>query len=292
MTHRRLPSWLTQKIPVPEVIHHMDRLLREKSLHTVCESALCPNMGECFSRHTATFMILGDTCTRRCTFCAIKKGSPTTVDEMEPFHILEAVKLLGLRYVVITSVTRDDLPDGGAFQFARTTDLLHQDEAGILVEVLIPDFCGSITALNMVVKTHPEVINHNIETIPRLYKHVRPIADFYRSLRLLSEVKMLDPRIVLKSGLMVGLGETKDEIIEVMRALIDHKCDILTIGQYLQPSPQHHPVVEFLTPEQFAEYERLGLDIGFRAVASAPLVRSSYRAAELYRTARLLLSPH
>ena len=278
----RLPAWFKQKIPDPAIMHSMKRLLDGLNLHTICESARCPNIGECFSRKTATFLILGDVCTRQCTFCAVKKGTPVLVDKNEPQHLLEAVTKLDLRYVVITSVTRDDLDDGGAFQFAKTIELLHEEGDGVTVEVLIPDFGGSTKALRAVVQARPEVLNHNVESVPRLYQEVRPGADYSRSLKLLSEVKCMEPTLITKSGLMVGLGETKDEVIEVMSDLREANCDLLTIGQYLQPTPKHHPVVSFVSPEEFSEYEHIGREIGFAEVASAPLVRSSFRAAELY----------
>lgn len=290
MMHRRLPPWFTQKIPEPAAMHNMERLLREKSLHTVCESALCPNMGQCFTRRTATFMILGDTCTRHCTFCAVKKGIPVTPDEKEPHRICEAMRTLGLRYVVITSVTRDDLVDGGASLFAQTVKALHEEGRDIGVEVLIPDFCGSVESLKTVILAGPQVINHNVETVPSLYSEVRPGADYYRSIGLLSFVKVLAPETITKSGMMVGLGETKDEVIGVMHDLREAHCDLLTIGQYLQPSPKHHPIINFVTPEGFAEYEHIGLDMGFKAVASGPLVRSSYKAAELYKKSKAFIS--
>ena len=261
---------------------NMKELLHGLSLHTICESAHCPNIGGCFSRKTATFLILGDVCTRHCTFCAVKKGVPSPVDESEPQHLLEAVEQLSLSYVVITSVTRDDLADGGAYQFVATINLLHENIAGAAVEVLIPDFLGSAEALKAVVEARPEVINHNVETVPRLYHEVRPEADYSRSLELLLMVKRLDPKIVTKSGLMLGLGETRDEVIEVMSDLREAGCDLLTIGQYLQPSPGHHPVVRHVPPEEFSQYEEIGRNMGFAGVASAPLVRSSFRAAELY----------
>jgi len=278
----RLPPWLKQRIPDPAIMHSMKRLLDGLNLHTICESALCPNSGECFSRKTATFLILGDVCTRRCTFCAVKKGLPGPVDEGEPQNLLNAVKSLGLRYVVITSVTRDDLADGGASQFVEAIEVLHEQGNGIIVEVLIPDFGGSAEALKTVIQAKPEVINHNVETVPRLYPEVRPEASYSHSLELLSNVKRTDPTLVTKSGLMLGLGETRDEVIEVMGDLREAKCDLLTIGQYLRPSPKHHPVVAFVSPEEFSEYEHIGREMGFTEVASAPLVRSSFRAAELY----------
>jgi len=282
----RLPAWFRQKLPKPETMVTMEGLLKSLSLNTICQSALCPNIGQCFSRKTATFLILGDVCTRHCTFCAVKKGTPSPVEENEPQHLLEAVEKLYLSYTVITSVTRDDLADGGASQFVRVINLLHQSKNGIAVEVLIPDFLGSNQALKAVVEASPEVINHNVETIPRLYPEVRPRANYSRSVELLSAVKRLSPEIVTKSGLMLGLGETREEIIEVMNDLREASCDLLTIGQYLQPSPKHHPIVRFVSPEEFSEYEQIGKDMGFADVASAPLVRSSFRAAELYSKAR------
>jgi len=285
IARRRLPAWFTQKIPRPDAMRGMDALLRAKNLHTVCESALCPNMGQCFMQGTATFMILGDICTRGCTFCAVKKGVPLPPDEKEAGHICEAAGALGLTYVVITSVTRDDLPDGGAFQFALTIASLHNEMPATGVEVLIPDLLGDTAALSVVVQERPRVINHNVETVPRLYATVRPQAVYGRSLDLLLAVKDLDPASVTKSGLMVGLGETKEEVVEVMRDLRKARCDLLTIGQYLQPSDRHHPVRSFVTPGEFAEYGRIGMEMGFAAVASGPLVRSSYRAAELYKNA-------
>jgi len=282
----RLPPWFKHKPPDPQIMLSMNGLLHGLSLHTICESALCPNIGQCFSSKTATFLILGDVCTRHCTFCAVKKGVPSPVDEGEPQHLLEAVEKLDLSYVVITSVTRDDLADGGASQFVRVINLLHQSRNSIAVEVLVPDFLGSIEALRAVVEARPEVINHNVETVPRLYPEVRPGADYSRSVELLSAVKRLSPEIVTKSGLMLGLGETREEVIEVMSDLGEAGCDLLTIGQYLQPSPQHHPVVRFVPPEEFSQYEQIGKDMGFADVASAPLMRSSFKAAELYSKVR------
>jgi len=282
----RLPAWFKHKPPDPQIMLSMTGLLHGLSLHTICESALCPNIGQCFSSKTATFLILGDICTRNCTFCAVKKGIPSPVDENEPQHLLEAVEKLGLSYVVITSVTRDDLADGGASQFASVINLLHQSQNGIAVEVLVPDFLGSTEALRAVVEAGPEVINHNVETVPRLYPEVRPRADYSRSVALLSAVKRLSPEIATKSGLMLGLGETREEVTEVMSDLREAGCDLLTIGQYLQPSPKHHPVVRFVSPEEFSQYQQIGKDMGFTDVASAPLVRSSFKAAELYSKVR------
>lgn len=282
----RLPPWFKQKPADPKIMSTMTGLLNGLSLDTICESAHCPNIGRCFSKGTATFLILGDVCTRHCTFCAIKKGRPTPVDEKEPQHLLEAVERLGLNYIVITSVTRDDLPDGGASQFAKTIKLLRENRRDAIVEVLIPDFLGSAEAIKTVVEARPQVINHNVETVPRLYPEVRPQADYNRSLELLFMVKNRDPAIVTKSGLMLGLGETKAEVTEVMSDLREADCDLLTLGQYLQPSPKHHPVARFVSPEEFIEYEAIGKDMGFAEVASAPLVRSSFKAAELYAKAK------
>ncbi len=264
----------------------MAGLLKGLSLDTICESAHCPNIGRCFTGGTATFLILGDVCPRHCTFCAVKKGRPTPVDQAEPRHLLEAVTKLGLDYVVITSVTRDDLPDGGATQFARTIKMLHENREGALVEVLVPDFLGSEPALRTVVEARPEVINHNMETVSRLYPEVRPEADYPRSLELLARVKSLAPEIVTKSGLMLGLGETRSEVIGAMSDLREANCDLLTIGQYLSPSSRHHPVTSFVSPEEFAEFEDIGREMEFAGVATAPLVRSSFRANELYARAK------
>lgn len=283
----RLPPWFKKKVPDPRVLASMRSLFDELSLHTICENALCPNLGDCFSNRTATFLLLGDICTRNCTFCAVKKGVPCPVDEKEPQHLAEAVEKLGLRHVVITSVTRDDLPDGGAAHFVRTIARLQEKDKALTVEVLIPDFGGSLQSLKMVVDAHPDVINHNLETVPRLYPQVRPKADFQRSLRLLGQARELDSHLVTKSGLMVGLGETRDELLQAMEELRKVNCDLLTIGQYLQPSAHHHPVVRYVPLEEFVEYESLGKAMGFCDVASVPLVRSSFNAAQLYEKARM-----
>jgi len=279
----RLPYWFKKRMPQPGIMAEMNTLLGGLHLHTICQSAICPNIGDCFTRHTATFLILGNTCTRNCTFCAVSKGKPEPVDIREPQHVAEAVAKLGLKHVVITSVTRDDLPDGGAEHFASVIQLLKRQSPELTVEVLVPDFEGSLEALKIVMNAHPDVLNHNIETVPRLYPEVRPMADFNRSVELLKAARAMDPGVVTKSGIMVGLGETQDEVRETMASLRDAGCDLLTIGQYLQPSPQHHPVVSFIPPEQFEEYARTGRNMGFREVASAPLVRSSFEAATLYR---------
>lgn len=282
----RLPAWFKQRTPDPQIMERMTSLLQKLDLHTVCESARCPNIGNCFSRKTATFMILGDVCTRNCTFCAVRKGTPAPVDKDEPQHLFEAVEKLGLNHVVITSVTRDDLPDGGASQFAGTIRMLRKNRESTAVEVLVPDFEGSIEALRMVVEAGPQVINHNVETVPRLYPTVRPEANYSRSLEILSAVKRLNQKIAIKSGFMLGLGETKDEIARLMEDLRKADCELLTIGQYLQPSPKHHPVIRFVTPQEFSEYEHIGKDMGFLEVASSPLVRSSFNAGELFAKAK------
>ncbi len=280
---KTFPPWIKWKAPDPKIFKKMKSLLKELNLHTICESAQCPNIGFCFSQKTATFLILGDVCSRRCTFCAVKKGLPLPVDENEPSSVAEAVRRLGLQHVVITSVTRDDLVDGGASQFVKIVELLREQNKEIRVEVLIPDFMGSSESLKAVVKAEPQVLNHNIETVPRLYPSVRPAASYKRSLNLLLNVKRINPKIITKSGLMLGLGEKRNEVIHVMQSLRKANCDLLTIGQYLQPSPKHHEIVAFITPDEFSEYERIALETGFRGVASAPLVRSSFKADELYR---------
>lgn len=285
----RLPPWFKKRIPEPGTMSGMRVLMNGLSLNTICESGLCPNIGDCFSKGTATFLLLGDTCTRNCTFCAVKKGVPGPVDEEEPEHLAEAVRKLGLKHVVITSVTRDDLSDGGATHFARTIRRLRAEDRALTVEVLVSDFAGSPEAVRLVVDACPDVINHNLETVPRLYPEVRPKADYKRSLELLRLVKELDGRIITKSGLMVGLGETRDEMLRVMDDLREVDCGLLTIGQYLAPSSEHHPVVRFVSPDEFSEYERIGQEMGFRAVASAPLVRSSFDAAHLYTRANARL---
>jgi lipoic acid synthetase len=282
----RLPAWFKQKLPDAQAMHHMTALLDKSRLHTICESALCPNAGECFSMKTATFLILGNVCTRGCGFCAVARGIPLAVDSGEAARVVTAAAALSLRYVVTTSVTRDDLPDGGASQFALVIERLHGHREGIAAEVLVPDFGGSAAAVEIVVAAAPEVVGHNVETVPRLYSEVRPGARYDRSLRLLSDVKRLNQGVVTKSGLMVGFGETESEVIRVMQDLHDAGCDIVTVGQYLQPSPQHHPVLRYLDPEEFARYGRAARNMGFAGVASSPLVRSSYQAASLYAGTR------
>ncbi len=277
------PEWLRRSAPDPVVLAKMKELMDSLQLHTVCESAHCPNQGECFARGVATFMILGGVCTRNCTFCAVEYGQPALLDANEPEHVVEAVKKLGLRHVVITSVTRDDLPDGGAYQFAKVIEAIRSYDPGITAEVLIPDFQGSISALEVVVASHPAIINHNVETVPRLYLQVRPQAGYERSLQLLKNVKFIERELLTKSGLMVGLGEQREEVIQVMEDLRGVNCDFLTIGQYLRPSLNHHEVVRFVSPVEFEEYKDIGVTMGFRGVASAPFVRSSFQADRMFK---------
>lgn len=277
--NRRIPEWLTVKAPRRGMYEEMAGFLESMGLHTVCQSASCPNIGECFGRHTATFMILGNECTRSCGFCGVRHEDPLPVDPDEPRRVAEASMKLGLRYVVVTSVTRDDLRDGGASHFAETIRCLKGSDAK--VEVLIPDFQGDRDALETVLSAEPFVLNHNVETVPRLYSVVRPQADYRRSLAVLETSKRFAASIYVKSGLMVGLGEREEEVFEVLSDLRSAGCDIVTIGQYLQPSRKNLPVVEYIPPSQFEEYERIGRDMGFRHVASGPFVRSSYHAAEI-----------
>ncbi|NLW60082.1 MAG: lipoyl synthase [Firmicutes bacterium] len=281
MTQRK-PEWLKIKVQANEGKTAVEDLLRSLALPTVCKEARCPNLMECYSRKTATFLILGRNCTRHCQFCNIQKGKPEPVAPDEPRRVAEAVAALKLDHVVVTSVTRDDLPDGGAGQFAAVITAVRRLNPGVTVEVLVPDFQGARTALQTVVAAKPDVLNHNLETVPRLYPTVRPEADYRRSLTLLARVKELDPRIRTKSGVMVGLGETEDEVIAVMKDLRAAGCDALTVGQYLAPSRRHHRVVAYITPEQFKRYEIIGRELGFRHVAAGPFVRSSYRAAEAF----------
>jgi lipoic acid synthetase len=281
----RRPEWLKLARLEAAVLNEAIKFTRDLKLHTVCESARCPNRTECFSQGTATFMILGNVCTRNCTFCGVKHGTPEVPDPQEPDHIVQAVARLGLRYVVVTSVTRDDLPNGGAAQFARTISAIHEYDRNIAVEVLIPDFQGSASALQTVIDASPAVLNHNIETVPRLYAEVRPQAKYQRSLDLLKQAKLLDNSAFTKSGLMLGLGESREEVIEVMENLRQAGCDLLTIGQYLQPSLEHHQLVRYIHPEEFEEYRTMGEKLGFVSVVSGPLVRSSFHAAETYISA-------
>jgi lipoic acid synthetase len=289
-SYARRPEWLKLKPLDSTVLTRMRKLTRGLKLHTICESARCPNRTECFAQGTATFMILGDICTRNCTFCAVKHGKPEAPDPQEPEHIVSAVKKLGLRYVVITSVTRDDLPDGGAVQFAQAIRALRRYNPGIEVEVLIPDFRGSLSALEKVIAAQPTVLNHNVETVPRLYSEVRPQAKYHRSLELLKRAKSLDRGLLTKSGLMLGLGEREDEVMGVMEDLGEAECDSITLGQYLMPSLKHHEVARYVTPDEFAQYEVIAKRMGFLGVASGPLVRSSFNATALFNEVRLCKS--
>lgn len=275
--------WLRRTLPDQRVLDRMDALLEGLNLHTVCDSALCPNRGECFKKGTATFIILGNICTRNCGFCAVKKGKPLPLDPEEPYHIAQAARHLQLTHIVVTSVTRDDLPDGGAEHFAKTIIEIKKQLPKSTIEVLVPDFKGSWEALQRVIDAQPEVINHNIETVNRLYRLVRPKAIYKRSLELLRQVKIRDKNIISKSGIMVGLGEEEEEIIQAMKDLREVDGDILTIGQYLRPSPLHLRVQNYIHPDKFEEYHKAGMSLGFKYVASAPLVRSSYQAGEILK---------
>jgi lipoic acid synthetase len=274
------PKWLRAPAPVGENYRELKGLIERLRLHTVCESAACPNVGECWNHRTATFMILGNVCTRRCGFCAVQKGPPLPVDYDEPSRVADAVAAMGLRFAVITSVNRDDREDGGAELFALTIRAIRDRVPGCGVEVLIPDFQGNGAAVATVMAAAPDVLNHNIETVPRLYRQVRLGARYERSLAVLQTAHDFSPATPTKSGLMVGLGETSDEVLQVMRDLRAHGVGILTIGQYLRPSPQHLPVVRFVTPAEFAEFRQAGAEMGFAHVESGPLVRSSYHAAQ------------
>ncbi len=284
LTNMKKPPWLKKRIPPLQDLQKVKSILAETSLHTVCEEARCPNLGECFSGGTATFLILGRVCTRNCGFCAVENGIPVPADETEPEKVARAVQKMGLQYVVITSVTRDDLHDGGASLFAKTIRAIRILDPKVKVEVLIPDFRGDPASLEIVVSESPDVLNHNVETIPPLYPKVRPQADYKRSLNLLRKSKELYPHILTKSGFMLGLGETREEVMELLQDLRDTGCDFLTIGQYLQPRQDRLPVERFIPPEEFEEYKRIGEEVGFRAVASGPFVRSSFHASRMFET--------
>ncbi len=283
MVDRRKPEWLKSKQIPTEEEQKVRHLMKNLHLNTVCREARCPNRVECFNRGTATFLIMGDTCTRRCRFCNVNKGKPQPLDKEEPRHVAEAVKALGLKYVVITSVTRDDLPDGGAAHFASVIRKVREIDPGVGIEVLIPDFQGDSDSLNTVLDARPDVLNHNVETVSRLYEAVRPGAAYERSLELLARAKTINPSIKTKSGLMVGLGETDEELYGVFADLRKAGCDLLTIGQYLAPTKEHYPVADYILPEKFEEYRAKALEMGFLDAASGPLVRSSYKAGEMFR---------
>jgi len=277
----RKPEWLKVRFPAGERYQQLKSLMREQQLHSVCEEARCPNIGECWNAGTATFMILGDTCTRSCGFCAVTTGRPGELDLLEPVRLANAVAALGLDYVVITSVNRDDLPSGGAEIFAGCIRAIRRNDPGVRVEVLIPDFKGAWDALETVVRARPFVLNHNVETAPRLYRRVRPQAIYERSLDLIRRAKAMAPEMLTKSGFMVGLGETKDELLQVMRDLKHNGCDIVTVGQYLRPSMQHLPIERYYEPSEYAEFVEYGRAIGLRHVEAGPLVRSSYHAEKV-----------
>ena len=281
----RRPEWLRAPAPVGRNYRELKELITSLQLHTVCESAACPNVGECWNRGTATFMILGNVCTRRCGFCAVQKGAPLEVDHDEPRRVAEAVATMGLRYAVITSVNRDDRKDGGAQMFAAVIEAIRERVPGCKVEVLVPDFQGKHDAMEMVMAARPDVLNHNTETVPRLYRQVRLGARYERSLDMLRYAKELSPETPVKSGLMLGLGETQDEVVQVMRDLHAHRVDILTLGQYLRPSPKHLPIIRYVPPSEFDELRGIGQRLGFSHVEAGPLVRSSYHADDSHLAA-------
>ena len=280
------PTWLRARVPGGERFEDLRDLVRSERLHTVCEEARCPNIGECWNAGEATFMILGDTCTRACGFCAVTSGRPGALDPLEPFRVAQAVAQMDLDYCVITSVNRDDEPDGGAAIFAGCIRAIRHRTPNVEVEVLIPDFQGNWDALATVVRARPVVLNHNIETVPRLYPRARPKAIYTQSLELLQRVKRIDSTMVTKSGIMVGLGETRDELARTIADLRDHDCDLLTIGQYLRPSRKHLPIVRYYSPDEFDELADEARSLDFAHVEAGPLVRSSYHAGEQARAAR------
>ncbi|MFZ2451759.1 MAG: lipoyl synthase [Methylovulum miyakonense] len=278
-TALRKPDWIRIKVTANEEITRVKQLLREHKLHTVCEEAACPNLAECFQHGTATFMIMGDLCTRRCPFCDVAHGKPLPLDANEPQHLADAIAAMALKYVVITSVDRDDLRDGGAGHFAECISQIRALTPSTKIEILVPDFRGRVEkAINILVQQPCDVFNHNLETVPRLYKQARPGSDYQGSLDLLRQHHEALPHVPTKSGLMMGLGEETEEVIVVMKDLRAHGCSMLTLGQYLQPSKAHLPVQRYVTPEEFADYGRIAKELGFKQVASAPLVRSSYHA--------------
>lgn len=277
------PNWLRAPAPVGNNYRELKELITRLGLHTVCESAACPNVGDCWNRRTATFMILGNVCTRRCGFCAVQKGAPMPVDFDEPRRVAEAVEAMGLAYAVVTSVNRDDRKDGGALLFALTIRAIRERIPGCKVEVLVPDFQGSHEAMEIVMSERPDVLNHNTETVPRLYRQVRLGARYERSLDMLAYAKKLRPEVPTKSGVMLGLGETEEEVLAVMKDLRASNVDILTLGQYLRPSQKHLPVIRYISPAEFDNYRRAGIEMGYGHVEAGPLVRSSYHADEAVR---------
>jgi lipoic acid synthetase len=275
----RKPDWIRIKLPSGDKVNQIKQSLRENRLHTVCEEAACPNLSECFNHGTATFMIMGDMCTRRCPFCDVAHGKPQALDPQEPENLANTIAAMALKYVVITSVNRDDLRDGGAGHFAACIEKIRQQTPNTTVEVLVPDFRGRMeVALDILEKQPCDVFNHNLETVPRLYLEARPGADYHTSLKLLQQHKQRLPAVPTKSGLMLGIGETEPEVVQVMQDLLDHGCSMLTLGQYLQPSKEHLAVKEYIHPDQFQRYAEIAKQLGFQQVASAPLVRSSYHA--------------
>lgn len=286
MEMKRKPQWMRINMENLQKEEAVKRMLKDLSLSTVCQEANCPNRIECFSNKTATFMILGTQCTRNCRFCNVTHDALEPIDPEEPKNVAKATGDLGLKHVVVTSVTRDDLPDGGAGHFAKVIKAIRARDPEITIEVLIPDFQGDVKALKKVIKSKPDIINHNIETIPRMYDKVRPEADYKQSLDVLENVKKQDSTIYTKSGIMVGLGEIPEEVHGVMKDLRQHRCDFLTVGQYLAPSKDHYPMEEYITPEAFKEYKKKAESLGFSFVASDPLVRSSYKAAEMLEDKR------
>ncbi len=275
---RRKPEWIRVKAPTSRAYAETRQIVRDHKLHTVCEEAACPNIGECWAKKHATMMIMGEICTRACSFCNVATGKPGRLDPFEPTNVARAVGKLGLQHVVITSVDRDDLEDGGAEHFAQTIGAIREASPETTIEILTPDFLRKEGALEVVVAARPDVFNHNLETVPRLYGPVRPGARYFHSLRLLDRVKDLDPTIFTKSGIMVGLGEDRDEVLQVMDDLRSASVDFMTIGQYLQPTPKHHPIDRFVTPDEFKDYERRAFGKGFLMVSASPLTRSSYHA--------------
>jgi lipoyl synthase len=274
----RRPDWLKVRAPSGEAFHDLKRLMRSKSLHTICEEANCPNMAECWGRGTATFLIMGDTCTRSCGFCDVKTGMPSPLDWAEPLRVAQAVKDMDLKHVVITSVNRDERRDGGAPIFALTIRKVREMQPGCTIEVLVPDFKGDPNALEIVMREEPDILNHNVETVQRLFKKVQPQDNYVWALKTLQNAKMIQPDAVTKTGIMLGLGELREEVLDVMRDLREIDVDILTLGQYLQPSKKHLPIERYWAPEEFAEFRRIGYEMGFKWVESGPLIRSSFRA--------------
>jgi len=287
-TPKRRPAWIRVSAPTGEKHKQIKTLMRSKALHTVCEEAMCPNLGECWGSGTATFLMLGDVCTRTCGFCDVKHGAPSAMDWDEPMRIAQAVKDMDLKHAVITSVNRDDRKDGGAPIFAMLIKKVRQIHPGCSIEVLIPDFKGNLEALRIVVEARPEILNHNVETVPRLFKKVQPQDKYEWAAAILTNAKNIDPDVLTKSGIMVGLGETIEEVEAVMRDQRDWGVDILTIGQYLQPSRKHLPIERYYTPQEFEHLKKFGYDLGFQWVESGPLVRSSYKAAEQVRALSLV----